>query len=186
MSRFLKLEIISARFGLLLKIIEAMMHKTPFFCMVLFISFASLAHAEFNLTVSTVEGEGTLHFGTLDSLEVDGAPTSISETRQVRLTIDTDLGQRYTIFQEVQGEAVNGEGDPCALNAFHFFAVAQAGSGIVRVPNRIPLQFGEQELYLSDEVGGPTELLVQYDFLVPSSQEAGHYQTIITYRAVAS
>jgi hypothetical protein len=123
-------------------------------------------------------------FGTVRSLGPQGEPESEVVVRRVRLTIDSHSTGRYQVFQRMNAPWLNPAGKEFPLGAVRFFVSESPARGDVRVPNPTPLVVGDQEIYLSDAAGSDTELVITYSVQVPPGQQAGRYQTSVSYRVV--
>ena len=136
------------------------------------------------LEVSFVGGGNSLDFGRLRNLQSDGAPTQDSSTRQIRLIVRTATGNKrpYIITQVVNGDLVNEDGTSVTPESVLYRVDEETGSGLVRVPDETPLTAGEQEIYQSGIEGGTSQLLITYDLVTSSEQEAGSYAGSIVYR----
>ncbi|OGW72149.1 MAG: hypothetical protein A2Y02_03465 [Omnitrophica bacterium GWA2_52_12] len=143
------------------------------------------AYAVLDLQTVVVDGDSTIDFGNMKSLEENGDPAHDSAVRQVRLVVTSDLGRAYTIRQNVDEEPVNEAGTPVSAEAIRFTVEVEDGQGLVRTSDHEPLTAGMQEIYVSDDNEQRTVLLITYDFLVPPGQKAGRYHGMVTFRADA-
>jgi len=138
---------------------------------------------EIKLDVTLIGGGTSIDFGTLKNLTSDGTNVPAAASRQVRLTI-TPVGKKpYIVTQILHQDPNNEGGELLRPHSIRYRVNQEMGSGIVRTPNITPLSTGSQEIFISDSMGSPAILLIIYDFLVPPGQEAGTYNTLITYRA---
>ena len=158
------------------------------FCaMICFLLLPTQAFAEvLDLEAAVVTGESAIDFGSLRSLDSDGAPAGDSAVRQIRLSVTSDLGRPYVITQMLQDYATNPNGSPLENpDAIRFSINVEQGSGIVRTGNLEPLKPGAQEIYISSDNEDQTVITITYDFIVPPGQKAGRYHGVVTYRVDA-
>lgn len=145
------------------------------------------AWAEVTLRVTPVQGGAALEvdFGTARSLGPEGEPETEAVIRQVKLTVSSDSGRPYQVFQRVNGSWIGPDGKEIPLEAIRFSLSETRTSGSNRFPGPTPLSLGEQEIFLSDSSGSPDELLLTYAVKLPVGQRAGAYRTTVSYRVVA-
>ena len=150
------------------------------------VTHASLASAqdEITLTVTFVGGGDAIDFGRLRNLESDGAPTTETATRQVRLAIRPSTGnvKPYLVTQILETEPTNEMGNSVSSSSILYRVEQEAGAGTVRVPDQTPMVAGEEEIYQSGPQGGDSDLLITYDLIASSEQEAGSYNGTLDYR----
>ncbi|OGW72451.1 MAG: hypothetical protein A2Y02_01385 [Omnitrophica bacterium GWA2_52_12] len=140
------------------------------------------SRAEFALDVETIEGIQDLDFGAVETYSADGEPVSESVSRQILLTVRTDLHRPYRVTQILERQAVNEHSNAMKPETMQYHAVLRQGDGLLRAPNRRSLELGEQEIFLSNGAGDESEILIQYDLTVPPAGQAGYYRTSIRYR----
>jgi hypothetical protein len=115
----------------------------------------------------------------------EGTVSPPSVVRRVKLTIQNTSGGRYQVFQRVNAPWTTPSGATFPLEAVRFFVSETVPKGDVRLPNPIPLEMRDQELYISDSAGSSTELIITYIVQTPVEQSAGEYHTTLSYRVVA-
>lgn len=144
------------------------------------------AHAQVTLQVTPVEGAESrdVDFGTVRSLGPHGESDSETVVRRVRLIIDSQSTGRYQVFQRMNAPWGNLAGEEFPLEPVRFFVSESPARGDVRTPNPVSLAVGDREIYLSDASGSDTELVITYTVQVPQGQQAGRYQTSVSYRVV--
>ncbi len=141
-----------------------------------------VSRAEFALDIEAVEGIQDLDFGAVESYSSDGEPVSESVSRQIRLTVRTDLHKPYRVTQILERQAVNENLNALKPETIQYHSVLRQGDGLLRAPNRRNMELGEQEIFLSSGAGDEAEILIQYDLTVPPAEQAGYYRTSIRYR----
>ncbi len=144
----------------------------------------SPAAAAVTLTVTPIGAEKdlTVNFGTARSLGPHGEPESDTVVRQVKLTIASTSSKSYAVYQRISGPWLNSSGKELPIESVRFSVSSSGSSGTVYFPNLSPLSLGEQRVFLSDGSGTNQELTLIYNLSIPLGQQAGDYQTNVTYR----
>ena len=163
MSRFKKLFFLAAVFFLCLGTVPAI-------------------SADLALDVSTAEGGTTIDFGPLKSLESDGSMPSGMYQKEVRLVVTSTQNRRYVLSQIVHSPPVGSRGEFFDLGLMSCYATIRQGDGELRVAHPTPLSTGEQEIFFSSGSGSTAEIILVYRIDMPPGNEAGIYNTSITYK----
>ena len=135
-----------------------------------------------HLNVSTAEGGSEIRFGQVQSLKEDGAPVTTTVTKEVILSITTDLNKRYMVSQMASSALVGAEGAVCPVESIRYTARIKNGSGEVRTVSQTSLHQGQEDIFISGDSGQPAQLTIFYELAVPQGQKAGNYNTSITYK----
>jgi len=145
------------------------------------------ARAEVTLQVTSVQGSASLEvdFGTARGLGPEGEPGMEPVARQVRLSVSSDSGRPYRVFQRVNGPWSGPDGVEIPLGAIRFSISETQTSGSNRFPGPAPLSLGEQEIFLSDASGSAENLVISYVAQLPPGQRAGSYRTTVSYQVEA-
>lgn len=143
--------------------------------------------AEVTLQVTSVQGGASLEvdFGTARSLGSEGELGPEPVIRQVRLSVSSDSGRPYRVFQRVNGPWSGSNGMEIPFSAIRFSISETQTGGSNRFPGPAPLSLGEQEIFLSDASGSPENLVVTYLAQMPPGQRAGIYRTTVSYQVEA-
>jgi hypothetical protein len=137
--------------------------------------------SDVNIEVVTLGGGRHIDLGVLKSIEEDGSPVMDFFSKEIKLTITNAGSKRYIVSQRLDAPPMSDKGIRFDQERIRCHVLLNSGTGFVRVPVPTSLGFGTQELFLSNQNGEDTELIVIYDFRVPPFKEAGRYQTSITY-----
>lgn len=145
------------------------------------------ARAEVTLQVTSVQGGASLEvdFGTARGLGPEGEPGTEPMVRQTKLTVSSNSGRSYRVFQRVNGPWAGPDGVEIPLGAVRFSISETRTGGSNRFPGPSPLSLGEQEIFLSDASGSAEDLVITYVVQLPPGQRAGIYRTTVSYQAVA-
>ena len=145
------------------------------------------ARAEVTLQVTSVQGGAALEvdFGTAQSLGSEGEPAAEPVVRQTRLSVSSNSGRPYRIFQRVNGPWTGPGAVEIPLSAIRFSVTETQTGGSNRFPTPSPLSFGEQEIFLSDSTGSAENLVITYVMQLPPGQRAGSYRATVSYQVVA-
>ena len=138
--------------------------------------------ADLALDVSTAEGGTTIDFGTIKSLESNGSLPSGMYQKEVRLVVTSTLKQRYVLSQIVHTPPVGSRGEMFDLGLMSCYATLRQGEGELRIAHPTPLSTGEQEIFFSSGSGSMAEIILVYRIDMPPGNEAGVYNTSITYK----
>jgi hypothetical protein len=141
----------------------------------------SLFAGDVKIEVVTLGGGRHIDLGVLKSIEEDGGPVTDLFSKEIKLRITNTGSKRYIVSQRLDAPPMSDRGIQFDQGHIRCHVLLNSGTGIVRVPAPTSLGFGTQELFLSNENGEDTELIVIYDFWLPPFKEAGRYQTSITY-----
>ena len=155
--------------------------------LVLFGMAVGAARAEVALQVTSVQGGASLEvdFGTARGMGPEGETATEAVVRQTRLSVSSDSGRPYRVFQRVNGPWIGPGGFEIPLSAVRFSISETQTGGSNRFPGPSPLSLGEQEIFLSDGSGSSENLVITYLLQLPPGQRAGSYRTTVSYQVVA-
>jgi hypothetical protein len=135
-----------------------------------------------HLVVTMADGNNSLDFGQIKSLQPDGSPVRAMTSKEMVLTIRTDLNQRYIVSQIANTLPTGSGGSVCPSEAMRYTVRIKNGSGEIRTPSRSVLRQGTEDVFISGLDGSAAEIVILYELAVPAGQKAGYYNSSITYK----
>ena len=109
-------------------------------------------------------------------------PDSPPQTKEVTVTVHTNLGKAYEIVQNMSGPLTNEEGE---MIDFNFFTINEElladQTGEIQFADFAPLESGDLTIFRSDKEGSPAKFKVIYRLKPYNKMPAGDYRTAVVY-----
>ncbi len=120
-------------------------------------SSMTLVYAEFALRVEPFDGSFDLRFDKIDQLE------PFAKEKEVTVTITTDIGKRYQLFQAVLIPLTNLEGETLPRGALTMYTLRSSNRyGTLDLDAGVPVTVGRRRIYTSDERGLSDSFTIVY------------------------
>lgn len=129
---------------------------------------------KFDLTVKTESGIGKVEFRDLK-------PTQPPKTYEVSVEVNTNLGKRYQVTQNVDSELTSKEGQVMPAKYFTVRTENLDTKGALKFPQKVEVKKGDTVLFVSDDKGSPDAFKIIYELSCPREIKAGDYSARITY-----
>jgi len=126
----------------------------------------------FYLDTQTDQGS-RLYFGTFKN-------TDEAQSRSVRLTVHSNLGQPYQVTQIVSRRLTSQEGVAVPKEAFTYFG-SEGKTGVLSAKTPVPVPEGESAVFTSDKNGTPESFILSYSLQIPKETKAGSYTSEVKY-----
>lgn len=145
----------------------------------LFISAALLCTADawalFSFTATPRRGGQTIRFE-------EAEPGGILRNEEVTLSVVSDLGKQYHIFQTVYQPLTNEFGNTLPQEALVVFSPS-SGIGSIHTQLESPVTMGQMPIYTSDSAGTQDSFVLVFNVRVPADQPGGTYRTTLNLTA---
>lgn len=128
----------------------------------------------FDIIIKTELGGGIIEFRDLKPRE----PPKIYE---VTIEVETNIGKRYQVSQNVLSELVNKEGRIIPQKNFTLRTESVDTKGMLKSPQKAEVKKGDTVLFVSDKEGSADSFKIIYELTVPSNVRAGDYSTSVVY-----
>lgn len=123
------------------------------------------------LDIQTQTGQGVT-FGAF-------RPEDVKESR-VTLTVNTNLGQEYSVSQIVPRALTGPDGSAIPETNFQYYG-SDAKTGVLAARSPVPVKEGETVVFTSDSRGLPETFTLNYTLSIPRDTRAGTYNSEIKY-----
>lgn len=128
----------------------------------------------FDLKISPKDQKGTLEFSDLQPKE----PPRVNE---VLIEVNSNIGKRYQITQNLYSNLTSKEGYEIPSEFFKFNTVSLDTKGTLKATAKQELKKGDTVLFISDTKGSSDNFRVIYELTSPINVKSGSYSTRITY-----
>jgi hypothetical protein len=133
------------------------------------------ALATFSLSVVPYEGGYDLKYGKI-SLDLGRL------NKEVTVDIASDIGKQYRLVQTLLEPLTTPEGRSIPQGSFVVYAIRGTNKyGTLNVEQEIPVRFGRQDLYTSNQTGAPDSFTLVYGLTPSSDFEPGYYRGRISF-----
>jgi hypothetical protein len=126
----------------------------------------------FNLAIE-IKDELGIHFGIVK-------PGEDKKEKQVSLVVKSNLGEPYQISQIASRKLGTPEGHTLPSESLLYYG-QKTRTGDVKALSPIPLPDGESIIFVSDKLGTPEELSMNYSLSIPIDSPPGSYTSEIKY-----
>lgn len=141
----------------------------------LFFILPSVSYAVFNLTVLPSQGGFDLRFQRL-------APGDFKQTKEVTLTVTSDIGKQYRILQKVTTPLATADGTEIPASQFKVYPLINSNSrGTLLYQEEVPVSEFNNVFYTSDGTGSSDSLKLVYTIAPSPNQVPGSYYGRLAY-----
>ena len=140
-----------------------------------FLCAAENAHAIFTFSAAPRRGGQGIRFEA-------AKPGSLLRNEEMTLTVTSDRGAQYRIYQTVYQPLTNEFGNTIPQGALIAFSPSNP-LGTLRTQLETPVTMGQMPLYTSNSSGDSDSFTLVYNVRVPEDQPGGVYHTNITFTA---
>jgi len=111
----------------------------------------------------------------------DLKPQQPPRINEVGIKINTNIGKRYQVSQNVSSLFTDKAGNSIPSNFFTVRTESVDTKGILKYPEKTEVKPGGMSLFISDNSGSPDAFKIIYELSIPSDLHAGDYSTTIVY-----
>lgn len=108
-------------------------------------------------------------------------PTEPPRRSEVIIEVNTNIGKRYQVNQEVYSELTNKEGKIIPPKYFTLQTENMDTKGKLNFTDKQEVRKGSTILFVSDSAGSPDKFKVIYELECPKDLQAGDYSTRVIY-----
>ncbi|MDD4939823.1 MAG: hypothetical protein PHE18_03315 [Candidatus Omnitrophica bacterium] len=108
-------------------------------------------------------------------------PNDPPKSNEITIEIETNLGKKYQVTQEVYSGLRGREGSVIPDDFFTFYTQDLKTKGKLSFTDKTQMKTGTRTLFISDEKGSSDRFKVVYELSAPEKAPAGDYSTNVTY-----